>query len=172
MTHKKNPDDEFLEGLAGDFGRAVGEVSPLSAHARRVLLVPLPNRGVARTLRLPLALVVKDVAHGESPEVGVQPITLCRPLALVVDPTTAKSFDLVSLTLGHSRMTLSEEPWPLDTFSIEFMVDDEIASVNALTGWPSAETFTRLSCKVRRREGSGANVATFRGLLWCEASWR
>jgi hypothetical protein len=170
VTHKKSPDDEFLEGLAGDFGRAVGEGSPLSAHARRLLLDP--QRGVARTLRLPLALVVKDVAHGESPEVIVQPITLCRPLALVVDPTTAKSFDLVSLTLGNSRMTLSEEPWPLDTFSIEFMVDDKIASVNALAGWPSAETFTRLSCKVRRREGSGANVATFRGLLWCEASWR
>ena len=66
------------------------------------------------------------------------------------------------------RMGLTDEPWPLKTFSIEYALDDEIAKVNGFFGWPTIHTYTRIVCRVHRRTDF-EGVKTFRGLLWCEA---
>jgi hypothetical protein len=162
------------EDLAFDVARDLGEEPPreLSALARRMLLQP---RGydVERAFRIPLALVARNVSPMDGhniKEIQVQTNMLCRPLTLVVDRDTAKYFDLASFEVGNMRMALSDEPWPLETFSIEFVLDDKIALVNHFAGWPTIETFTRLKCSVRRRQDEDTEgVKTFRGLLWCEA---
>lgn len=161
------------EDLAWDFGVAIGEDPPkvLTAHIRRSLLDPKCYT-VQRSFRIPLALVARNVSpmaeHCEC-EITAQTNMLCRPLTLVVDRDTAKYFDLAKFEIGNMSMALTDEPWPLETFSIEFVLDDEVAKCNHFAGWPTVETFTRLKCVVRRRQGDAEGVKTFRGLLWCVA---
>jgi hypothetical protein len=155
---------------------------PLASHAQRVYLRDLldgkdrvKRQGflaapeAVRLFRSPIGLIAKDVAPGGTGTFSTQPYVAHRPQYLIVDPGTARHFNLVKIQIHNTHYPTSEGDVPLEPFSIEYMANDEFSAVNKLTGWPTIETWSKLTVFVRARSDEQRTLArTFRGILWCE----
>jgi len=113
---------------------------------------------------LPMGLIGEVV--GSSVMIILTPWIPCRPRYLVLEPETARSFDLIDYKLGNIAQSPDGGPVPLDTFSVEYAGKNDILPV--LQRWDSNQRWDVAirSCFLFERHADAPHVEKFRGLLW------
>lgn len=109
---------------------------------------------------------------------GVRPDVPCRVSHLVLDPDSARDFDLVLLQLANVQVSGPTVAVPLDTFSVEYVKNGELSKLHR---WRTVEItpsnritmVVRLTAKKLAEIGRSDQVVTvpFRGVLWTEYVW-
>jgi hypothetical protein len=115
-------------------------------------------------LHVPMGLIAEPDDHGNI-VITDQPYTTVRFTHLVLEPETAKSYEMTFFQVANVHMVITSDPVPLETFSIEYLQDDKLAHCMAwktMTIGP-ANRFT-IAAALRK----GFKPVPFRGLLWAE----
>jgi hypothetical protein len=127
------------------------------------------------TRKYPFPLVGNVDFHGQIEMTGSCMLP-CRFTHFVLSPETSKSFELCAFILGNDYQGVTFMPIPLETFSIEYMNDDRLASCQE---WATAEmeVGAKFIVQARLRESRFDKICTtpapeFRGLLWAEVKTR
>jgi hypothetical protein len=95
------------------------------------------------------------------------PDTYFQPTHIVLPDEVAKSYELNRFIICNVSMCITETPLPLETFSINAMVDDRLAAINEWTNAPIMTPANRCAIGVVKRRD---DAPPFRGLLWGWAS--
>ena len=125
--------------------------------------------------RVPFALVGESDTNG-AVYFQLRPWIPVRLTHFVLEPDTARAFELVDFNVGQSMQSPGDAgdsfALPLETFSIEYMRDDVLAKAQEWVT-PIAEPGGRITIYARLRDDVGKGKlggragVRFRGLAWC-----
>jgi hypothetical protein len=113
--------------------------------------------------------------------VTLEPQVKVRVTHLVLSPESARAYELLHLSVGHSAQYpggsrdtkgARQHALPMETFSIEYLVDGRLAEVQ---GWKTAPASPgvriELIAQLREPHVPGAPDIPLRGLAWADIFW-